>query len=64
MPAAPIQVHLKNSGTIINAKSFDKRGAETTLVLVGMDDEVIVIIKAEIMALVMEPEAAKYYFGS
>ena len=29
-----------------------------------MDNEVIVIIKAEIMALVMEPEAAKYYFGS
>lgn len=60
--AAPVQVHLKN-GSILNAKSFDKRSNDAVTAFVGMNDEIMVVVKTEIMALIMEPNAAKEYFG-
>jgi hypothetical protein len=59
---APINVLLKN-GTILHAKSFDDRATPATSAFVGMDDEIIAVVKSEITALVMEPGAAKDYFG-
>ncbi len=63
MPDIPIQVHLKNSTTVINAKSFDGQGNETTMALIGIDGEVIVVYRTEIAALIMKPEAAEEYRG-
>jgi hypothetical protein len=60
---APIQVHLKNSQTVINAKAFDKRSNDQVVALVGMDDEIIAVVKGSIVALIMDPDAAKAYFG-
>jgi hypothetical protein len=31
--------------------------------LVGMDDEIIAVVKDSIAALIMDPDAAKAYFG-
>jgi len=62
MPAAPIRVHL-NTGTILEAKDFDKRSNAKEIALVGVDDEIVVIIKDSVTALIMEPDSAKGYFG-
>jgi hypothetical protein len=59
---AQVQVHLKNSQTVITAKAFDKRSNDQVVALVGMDDEIIAVVKDSIAALIMDP-AAKAYFG-
>ena len=62
MANAQVQVHLKNSQTVITAKAFDKRSNDQVVALVGMDDEIIAVVKDSIAALIMDP-AAKAYFG-
>ena len=58
-----IQIHLK-SGAILNTKSFDDdRAKPATSAFIGMDDEIVVVIKSEIAALIMDDDAAKVYFG-
>jgi hypothetical protein len=60
---AQVQVHLKNSQTVITAKAFDKRSNDQVVALVGMNDEIIAVVKDSIAALIMDPDAAKAYFG-
>lgn len=61
--STPILIHLKNGNTL-KAKSYDDRSTPTASVFVGMDDETIVVTKAEISALVFHDEdAEKEYFG-
>ena len=63
MANAQVQVHLKNSQTVITAKAFDKRSNDQVVALVGMDDEIIAVVKDSIAALIMDPDVAKAYFG-
>jgi hypothetical protein len=58
----PIKVLLQN-GTVLDAKSFDRRSNDRETAFVGMDDEIIAVVKSEVTALIMEPGAAKDYFG-
>jgi len=64
MHATSIQVLLKGSSTAISATAFDERSTETTMVLIGMNNEVVVIPKDSIAAITMDPETAKDYFGN
>jgi hypothetical protein len=61
---APVQILLKNSTTAISATAFDKRSTDDTAVLLGLKDEVIVIPRANIAAIIMDADAAQEYFGS
>jgi len=60
--SAPIRVRLKD-GTILDAKAFDKRSNDGVTAFVGMNDEIVAVVKSEITALIMAPAAAKEYFG-
>jgi len=63
MPQTPIVVRLKSSPTAINAKAFDERSTATTMVVVGVDGDIVAIAKDDIAVVAMKPELAPEYFG-
>ena len=61
---APIEVRLKiSSQTAISAKTVDDRSNETTLIVVGLKDEIIAIPRDNIALVVMDRHAAEVYFA-
>jgi hypothetical protein len=58
-----IEIILKNSSAALSAAAFDDRSTPDTSVFIGLKNEVIVVPKDNIAALVMTPDAAKEYFG-
>ena len=61
---ASIQVLLKGSSTAISAKGFDDRSTEEAIVLIGKNNEVVVIPRDSIAAITMDPESASDYFDN
>ena len=61
---APIEIRLKiSSQTAISAKAVDDRSNETTLVVVGLKDEIIAIPRDNIALVSMDRPSAKVYLA-
>jgi hypothetical protein len=61
---ASIEIRLKiNSQTAISARAVDDQSNETTLIVVGLKDEVIAIPRDNIALVVMDEQAAEAYLA-